>query len=970
VKRLPRRQWQYAIPVLLFATDPRYSTTVGLVGRDVPLAAADAAISDAARGSGGLVLISGDAGIGKSQLISEIGDRAERRGMARAYGYAVDDPGMPPLWPWRRAMRDLPGVVAAIDDAAPGADAGAQFAMCVSVTDRLLVEAGTTGLVVVLEDLHWADRLSVVLLSHLCSELSDSRIAVVISFRPRQPGPLREGLDRLIRGRSVTHIALDGLTTADIQLWLSEYPGLERHEGLANSLRERTSGNPLLVRLLAEALMSTPYGGGPPAVERILAQRSDLRRLIAARTDALSRPTLEILQAASVLGERIEPQELAVVTDTNQADVGTLLEEASMAGILRPAPDSAGDLAFTHALVRDAVYADLTGAARSQWHRRTALALEAIDGSNAAGRIAVHWQRAGGTDALDHCWRWAREASTQARDALAFDEAVRFALLAVMQARQSGVTDAMLAELTIELARAQFDNTDIGEAVHSCGAAAELAERGGRPDLVAAAGLVIHGIGAPEINRVVRRLCERALRNPGVTDPVLRARLLAQTAVAAAEEGVGPRAAEMAAEALAAAEDTGDPDAILEAIAARHLAIAIPSSVAERLELGRRAVELGDVARQPVAALWGHLWRVDAAFQLGNLREVDRELAEIDRIARTRRSGLARWHHHRLLATRSALTGDFAAARQHNEDARALAERMGDGSMVGMYYAFCAELARATGDPNELPDGWLDVLKSGPDMALVQVAKCTYFLLAGRREDAVATFEEFRELPASVPVGLRWAPTLALIGTVAVGLGDAAVAAAVYDQLAPTAVYCSGDGSGAVFCHGSNARTLADLAQVAGRSEEALRLYADAVAVNSRIGARPFTALSRLGWAQTLVAAAPAEPGPDSGQALRSARTLADQAAGEFRRLVMPGPLRAALALLAGLDGSEQANNPLTARESEIATLVSTALSNREIADRLFLSERTVETHVRHILGKLGFSSRTEIATWAVQLGR
>lgn len=257
-------------------------------------------------------------------------------------------------------------------------------------------------------------------------------------------------------------------------------------------------------------------------------------------------------------------------------------------------------------------------------------------------------------------------------------------------------------------------------------------------------------------------------------------------------------------------------------------------------------------------------------------------------------------------------------------------------------------------------------------MPLVQVSKCSWLLLVGRRDEAAAAFEEFRELPATMPVGLRWAPTLGLIGEVAVELQDAPVAAAVYERLAPTAVYYSGDGSGAVFCHGSNARVLADLALVAGRHNDALRLYGDAVAMNARLGARPFTALSRLGWARALMGTElTARPGSAPGrQDLRLARTLLDQAAGEFRRLDMPGPLAASVTLLTRLKALERTSNPLTVRESEIATLIAEALSNKEIAGRLFLSERTVETHVRHILGKLGFSSRTEIATWAVQLGR
>ena len=637
-----------------------------LIGRDIPLAAADAAIAGAARGAGQLVMISGDAGIGKSRLIQEIGRRAVDRGMTRAFGYAVDDSGAPPLWPWRRALRDLPDVVAVLDDDASATDTGARFSMFVALTDRLLAAAGTRGIVVVLEDMHWADQASVLLLTHLCGELPDSRVAVVISYRPTHPGPLRDGLDRLIRGQTVTQLTLDGLTTSEIAAWLREFPGLQDDNELAANLRERTAGNPLLIRLIAEALVSNPAAADSRPVQRLLAQRADLRRLVAARADTLSPQAREVLRAASVLGERVAATQLGLMTNLVAADVGRLLEEATMAGILHPSVDAPGELAFTHALVRDALYAELDPTAKAQWHRRSAAILESDEGPPAAGRIAMHWHQADGSDAVQHCWRWAREAAARAAAALAFDEATQFAALAAEQAGLAGESDGVLGELTLELARAHFDNTEIRKAVDNCVDAAELAGSADRADLLAAAGLVIHGIGAPDVNRVVGRLCQRALSHPGVADPVIRARLLAQLAVAEAEDGGGPHAAELAATALAAAESTGDQGAILEAIAARHLSIAIPSSVAERLELGRRAVELGDADRQPVAALWGHLWRVDAAFQLGNLAEVDRGLAEIDRIARTRRSGLARWHHHRLCATRSALLGEFAQARNES----------------------------------------------------------------------------------------------------------------------------------------------------------------------------------------------------------------------------------------------------------------------------------------------------------------
>jgi DNA-binding CsgD family transcriptional regulator len=189
-------------------------------------------------------------------------------------------------------------------------------------------------------------------------------------------------------------------------------------------------------------------------------------------------------------------------------------------------------------------------------------------------------------------------------------------------------------------------------------------------------------------------------------------------------------------------------------------------------------------------------------------------------------------------------------------------------------------------------------------------------------------------------------------------LDDAEVAALVHDRLAPTASYYSADGSGGVFTQGATSLLLGDLARVAGRFEEALWHYPDAVSMDVRIGARPFTALSRLGWAQTLLAA---------DRELDPALRLCEQAAAEFRRLDMPGPLATATEVMLAIESARRSASPLSAREVQVAELVAEALTNREIADRLVLSERTVETHVRSILGKLGFTTRTEIATWVVQ---
>ena len=156
---------------------------------------------------------------------------------------------------------------------------------------------------------------------------------------------------------------------------------------------------------------------------------------------------------------------------------------------------------------------------------------------------------------------------------------------------------------------------------------------------------------------------------------------------------------------------------------------------------------------------------------------------------------------------------------------------------------------------------------------------------------------------------------------------------------------------------------LGDLSLTTGRIDDALRHYADAVAVNVRLGARPFVALARFGWASALIARGPGSAGSD----LAVATKLIRDSAAEFRRLGMPGPLARAEKLERKLGATRLLDNPLSRRESEVATLVAQSLSNREIADRLFLSERTVESHVRAILAKMNFTGRTEIATWVVR---
>ena len=431
---------------------------------------------------------------------------------------------------------------------------------------------------------------------------------------------------------------------------------------------------------------------------------------------------------------------------------------------------------FEHALVRDAVYAEIEPSAVLEAHRRCAAALADL-GAEAA-LVATHWQRAGVADA---CRAWAERADDEARAAAAHEDAARFARLALDSA--AGTDPAERARLLLRLAEALALADRVEDALDACTEAADLADAAGRPDLLARAALVVHGSGNPRIFPVVPPICERALALLPSDEFALRSRLLAQIAVAMAEREGGTRPAELATAALAAAERSGDPAAELDAIAARHLAITGVETVAERLELGRRAIELGASGERPIGALWGHLWRADSSFQLGNLAEMDREIDAVAHIARTRGSHIARWHELRMRAARAAQDGDFVAARANNGQARELGRRLGEFALFGLTYAFSVQLAVTRGDPGEMPADWAELISHGPPWPLVQLTRPTMHALQGRHELARAEFERFRDATRTVPKGVRWTGTMIQLWHVAVLLEDAEVAADLYARL-------------------------------------------------------------------------------------------------------------------------------------------------------------------------------------------
>jgi DNA-binding CsgD family transcriptional regulator len=400
---------------------------------------------------------------------------------------------------------------------------------------------------------------------------------------------------------------------------------------------------------------------------------------------------------------------------------------------------------------------------------------------------------------------------------------------------------------------------------------------------------------------------------------------------------------------------------LLDAVRARDKASPSALPPAERLRLGRLAVQHAETTGQPLAALWGHKWRIDAAYELADMTSLLTDLAQVSELAARTRLPLIRWHDLRMRCSIAALLGRFAEAVELNEQARvlAVASLRQDASAAGMSEAFALQHALITGDVSGMAVARTALRHNAGDIPMVAVSRGLVALLLGRQEEAAAEYEDLRRRLAEP--GMAALPQyLVNLVPLIVAFGDTSTAALVRDALLGHTLTQGGIGT---YCSGSLRRPLGRLEVLLGRLDDAVAHLVEALALDARCGARPLVVLDRISLACALLERRAAGD-------VERAQGLARQAADEARRLGMPGPLRTTTALVDRTASAARDADPLTGREREIAQLVSAAMTNRQIAERLFLSERTVESHVRNILAKLGVANRTEIATVTVSATR
>jgi DNA-binding SARP family transcriptional activator len=490
-----------------------------LVGREDQLAVLEEVLAGAQGGRGRVVLVEGEPGIGKTRLAEEVARRAAAAGMQVAWGRCHEGDGAPAFWPWAQVVRQLtrglgPGELAGMLGPSAGwlgqlmpelagpsgprplADLGAaRFQLNQAVAGLLRRLAEDRPLLVVVDDLHWADVPSLSLLVFLAGELKDAQLMVVGTYRDMEVvagRPLAEALGALAREPTVERIALGGLDRAGVAQLIGATIGGRPVPPLVDAVADRCGGNPFFITELLRLLQSEHGLAGPDAAAA--ARREvpvGVRDVLRARLARLPAQTGTFLMVAAVVGRGFDLDLVEAVTGLQDEAALDAAEAAVLAGLVIEDDRAAGRYRFAHALVRETIYQDISLARRARLHARVADALVAVRGPEPepAAEMAYHcWQAAaviGAARALPHLLRAGEQAVAQLGYEAADEQFERALQLAGQLPASPQATDQEIhiaARLgTVRLVLRGFTDPDAARALTRARSLAVRAGRRGEP---------------------------------------------------------------------------------------------------------------------------------------------------------------------------------------------------------------------------------------------------------------------------------------------------------------------------------------------------------------------------------------------------------------------------------------------------------------------------------------------------------
>ncbi len=971
----------------------RLAPSFPFAGRARELAALAALLPRSLQEGRRAALVSGDAGCGKSRLARELAERLAIESARVLYG-ACDPVVRTPYGPFVEALdpllgdegglavgsaaptlsRILPGIAWAEGEAPTSTSADVdsdRHRLHAAVTDLIGSAADRTPVLLVLEDLHWADVPSLHLLRHLVRAGATARVLIIATFRELESDEspaLAETLADLARADGVVRIRLGGLGDEDVGQFVRLATGREADDALVAAMRELTNGNAFLLTELWRELLETDVLEPAGATVRLRRQLSEIdtpssvQAVMNDRLGRLSETARSVLHAAAIAGAEFALTTVQAATGHDVDAVLAAIDEAERSGLLGEAPGDRLAFRFTHELVRRAVVDRISAARKAQLHLLVARALEdapmAGDPRVRLSALAHHYAEGAAAGGQERAVIVNLEAAASAASALAFDEAAD----CLMTALELGIADRR------ERSTAHID---LGYALHRAGRslaaldsfreAAVIARELSDAALLARAAIgfeeacwrpAIHDAGAIELLR-------DAVEEVGTAPSALRIRLLG--ALTRALDFVGEHVAAAGArdEATSMARAIGDRAALGAVLSSAYWSRGHRSYPEVAAMLGE-AIAIGEELGNAEILAEGLWWIVPCKVAQLDHRGARASLDRLFQVARQLNEPFRLHVAEHYLSALALCDGDLgaaeAAATRSHEWGRLLIGRDASGVhgiqmfMIRREQARLAELApvvRILGE-RAAQKVWQ------PGLMAVQVE-------LGMEADARRSLRRLVADGIEVDRQRLWLGTLTLLTDACVALGETRLAGDLLDLLQPYAGTNLQIGH-LVACLGSADRYLGMLASMLGEWERAEAHLEDALRLNAELGAVTWQAHTRLQIARMLLA-----------RSRRADRIAAEAQLREAAALAEAHGLRWVLARIgalgASVDLTEVRPDGLTCREMEVVRLVASGLSNREIGVRLFISEHTVANHIRSILRRTGCANRTEVATYAHRRG-
>ena len=856
------------------------------VGRERELERLREAVDGALAGRGSLQLLVGEPGIGKTRAAEELATYARVSGARVYWGRCREDEGAPAYWPWVQAIRSyardadpvalawqlgagaaevaqlIPEVAEKLDvEPAKGSDSEeARFRLFDSVTTLMLGAARDRPIVLVLDDLHWADEPSLLLLRFAARELASSGLLILGTYRDVELGrhhPLARMLGEISGIEGSRRIPLKGLSVGAVERYLEMTAGAPAPVGLAEAVQERTDGNPFfvgeVVRLLASEGKLTSGGS---AAELQIPQ--GVREVIGRRLDRLSDETNATLRVAAVIGRDFDEELVWRVADMQPEQLMTAATEAIAERLVTDLSD--GHYSFAHALVRDTLYEELSPPKRSALHERTGVAIEEICGGNVderLGELAHHFLEAAPRGDLAKAIDYAQRAGEQDMEQLAYEDAVdvygrALEVLELMDEPDEGLRCSLL----LSLGGAEAKSARVADARDAFERAADSARRLDDADSLVGAAIGIAMMSdAGRLDEKLLALLDESLEWIGPERTARRAALLsAKSAEMYWVDNDLTESTRLVDEAIEIAREVDAPASLAAALQRKIFIPAGPNAPRERLRLADEILELGEATGNREAVLRAHGYRLWQFLELADMEAVDRELSLYARLADELRMPEHSWLTIALRGMRTLLDGDIDGAERLAGEARRAGQRAEQPVAEQFYGIQMTQIRSLQGRAGELLPAVRELAEQFPGIPAWRGGVITLAARSGDVELAHRELERFAgDDFSAIPRDVNWSAAMSLLGEAIALIGDVDRAQRAYDELLPY------EGlvivvARAIGCNGPVDRVLGLLAQTMGRLDDAERHLGNAVEIATRMGDRPGMALCGFAFAELLLA--------------------------------------------------------------------------------------------------------------------